>query len=88
MKVFNGNEFLKSRECTIKLSDGTQHVVKDLSDTAMDALGKLDESTSMANIRTVVAETLRTDVESLKDIGVVELQGALNFLSQSLFVQK
>lgn len=85
MKVFNGQEFLASRECTLTLSDGSSYTVKDLSDDALTNMTKLDETASMSDVRTVMASALNTDVENLKSIGVVELQGAMGFLSESLF---
>ena len=88
MKVFDGNKFLASRECSINFSNGSTYVVKDLSDTALTAMSKIDETTAMTDIRKIVGQALATDVAELKDIGIVELQGALAFLSESLFAQK
>jgi len=88
MKVFDGNQFLKSRECTINLSNGSQYIVKDLTDSAMDAITKIDETTTMEGVRDVVAKAFGTTSDALKGIGVVELQGSLDFLSKSLFDQK
>jgi len=89
MKVFNGADFLKSKTCTIDLSNGEHFVVKDLSDEAMDEITKINDSEStMASIRCTIAKAFKTDIKKLKGVGVVELQGALGFLSESLFDQK
>jgi len=88
MKVFNRAEFLSSKCCEICLSNGSKFMVKDLSDAAMDHISKIDETSDMNQVRNAVALALGTDVDKIKDIGVVELQGALGFLSESLFAQK
>jgi hypothetical protein len=87
MKVFNGAEFLESHACEISLSNGNTYVVKDLSDSAMDHISKIGEGSSMNDVRNVVAEALGTELKGLEKVGVVELQGALGFLSESLFNQ-
>jgi len=87
MKVFNGAKFLESRGCEIELSNGKQYIVKDLSDASMDYISKIGEGSNMADVRNAVASALGTDLEGLEGVGVVELQGALGFLSESLFDQ-
>ena len=54
----------------------------------MDQITKIGEDTTMQTVREAVAKALGTDIEALVGIGVVELQGALAFLSESLFAQK
>ena len=88
MNVFNGAEFLKSKACNIDLSNGNKFIVKDLSDAAMDQITKIDENATMKDVRSAVATALDSNIDQLVGIGVVELQGALAFLSESLFAQK
>ncbi len=85
MKVFDGNEFLASKGCEIKLSNGQKYVVKDLSDDALEALTTLSEETSFSEVRHIVTKALGAKAEDIQDVGIIELQGALNFLSESLF---
>jgi len=87
MKVFNGAKFLETRGCEIELSNGNKFIVKDLSDASMDYISKIGEGSSMGDVRAAVASALGAELDQLTDIGVVELQGALGFLSSSLFDQ-
>jgi len=86
-KVFNGKEFMAQKSCTINLSNGVVATVSEVSDKtmkAMDELGK-NEDSGINEIRTVVALMLGKKPEDLSDIGIVELRGAMDFLSESLF---
>ena len=85
MKVFDGKDFLSSRSCEINLSNGQQYVVKDLSDSTLEALTKMTEETPFAEVRDVARSAIGATVEEIKEVGILELQGALNFLSESLF---
>lgn len=85
MKVFNGEEFLASRGCEINLSNGMKYIVKDLSDSTLEALTSISEDTPFNEVRNVVIQALQAKVEDIEDVGMVELQGALSFLSESLF---
>ena len=86
-KVFDGKSFLAQRETTVTFSNGVTGTVSELNDGAMkalDALGK-DEDTSVVKIREVVAKIVGCPSEKLDDVGVVELRGAMDFLSENLF---
>lgn len=85
MKVFNGKDFLASKGCEINLSNGQKYVIKDLSDDALEALTTLSEESSFSEVRSIVTKALQAKAEDIKDVGIIELQGALNFLSESLF---
>lgn len=85
MKVFDGSEFLSSRSCEINLSNGQKYVVKDLSDTTLEALVNMTEETPFVKVREVARDAIGATADEIKDVGILELQGALNFLSESLF---
>lgn len=85
MKVFDGAEFLASRGCEIKLSNGTKYIVKDLSDEVLEDLTSITEETPFNKVREIVRQALDATPEQIENVGMVELQGALSFLSESLF---
>jgi hypothetical protein len=90
MKAFNGGKFLEEKSASITFSNGKTAVVCEIKDetmTLMDTLGK-DERTGALPIREVVASMCGFTVEDLASIGLVELKGALDFLSESLFSSK
>ena len=85
-KVFDGKSFLAQRETVINFSNGVVGNVSELSDGAMKALDTLnEEDTGVDKIREVVATIVGVEAGKLKDIGVVELRGAMDFLSENLF---
>lgn len=85
--VFNGKEFLESKAAPIELSNGFTTTVREVSDKQMEVLSALGAKTEPSNedIRVVVATLLNTDVASIKEIGLVELRGVMDFLTGHLF---
>jgi hypothetical protein len=85
-KVFNGGEFLNQRETKIDFSNGIVASVKELSDDGMKALDSLsDAGKGIDDIRATVATICGRKPSDLKDVGIVELRGVMDFLSESLF---
>jgi hypothetical protein len=85
--VFNGKEFLSSKAVDIELSNGFKTKVQEINDVQMDKLaelGKVEEPTTK-EIRATVANLLDADVESLTGIGLIELRGVMDFLTERLF---
>lgn len=89
MKEFNGLDFLKSKAVKLTLSNNLSVEVSEISDFAMDKLSKLEEENAgVGEIKAAFAEICNISVEQLKTIGIVELRGALDFLTESLFATK
>jgi hypothetical protein len=85
-KVFNGGEFLKSKSTKINFSNGIVADVGELSDAGMKALDSLGEAgKGIEDIRQCVGTICGKKPEELKDVGIVELRGVMDFLSESLF---
>jgi len=84
MKIFDGKQFLASKTCQINLSNGRTYVVKDLSDDVLQAITEITEQTPIADIRKVIAKAIGAKSEDITDVGMIELQGVLAFLSESL----
>jgi hypothetical protein len=85
-KVFDGGKFLESHSCTVKLSNGLSVTVSELSDKTLELLDKLgDENSSVKDIRVTLAEALNVEPQALEKVQIVEMRGALDFLSKSLF---
>jgi len=86
-KVFDGKAFMASKACTIQLSNGIVANVSELDDKTMKAMEDLgnNENAGLGEIRSVVATICSKQPEDLKSIGIVELRGVLDFLSENLF---
>jgi hypothetical protein len=85
-KVFNGGEFLKAKATKINFSNGVVADVGELSDAGMVALDSLgDAGKGIKDIRETVGTICGVDAKELKNIGIVELRGVMDFLSESLF---
>jgi hypothetical protein len=85
-KVFNGGEFLKSKSTKINFSNGIVADVGELTDAGMKALDSLGEpGKGIEDIRQCVATICGKDVKDMKTVGIVELRGVMDFLSESLF---
>ncbi len=85
-KVFNGGEFLKQKATKINFSNGIVADVGELSDEGMKALDSLgDADKGIADIRKCVALICGKEPKDLSTIGIVELRGVMDFLSESLF---
>jgi hypothetical protein len=86
-KVFNGPDFLAKQTVSLTLSNGVTAKISELSDgtmKAMETLGK-NEDAGIQEIRAIVATICNKKVEELKEVGIVELRGAMDFLSENLF---
>jgi len=88
MKVFNGGEFLKEKAVEIVFSNGKSAKVSELTDETLALMETLGDKKGTEPIREVIASVCKLPVEELKDLGLVELKGALDFLSESLFSSK
>ena len=86
-KVFSGKEFLANKAVKVDFTNGVVATVNEISDKAMasmESLGKNDES-GLKEIREVVALMCGEDASKLAGIGIVELRGVMDFLSENLF---
>jgi len=80
-------ELLAQKACTVNLSNGVVAVVNEVNDKAMRAMDELgkNEDSGINEIRLVVALMLGKKPEDIKDVGIVELRGTMDFLSENLF---
>lgn len=85
MKAFNGNDFLATKSASVTFSNGKTVVVREISDETLTLMDTLGDKKGTEPIREVIASMCKFKVEELQDIGLVELKGALDFLSESLF---
>jgi len=86
-KVFDGKKFLDSKMVTVNFSNGVIGQVTEISDAQMAVLDSLGntENTGVEFIRDAVAKLVNVKGEDIKQIGIVELRGVMDFLSESLF---
>ena len=85
-KVFSGGDFLKSKEVTVTFSNGAVATLAELTDKGMKALDGLgDEGKGVKDIREAVCTICNLPEGKLAEIGIVELRGVMDFLSESLF---
>ena len=87
MEVFDGGKFLESKATKLVFSNGTEVTVTDITDVQMkkmDELGK-DENPSTESVREVAAAMMNIDVTQISTVGIVELRGAMDFLTERLF---
>lgn len=85
MRAFNGKDFLSEKAASITFSNGKTAVVSELSDETLALMDTLGDKKGTEPIREVIASMCKFEVAELSSIGLVELKGALDFLSESLF---
>lgn len=87
MKVFNGKEFLEQKAAQLDLSNGLTVTVTDIDDAVMDKLSEFESNSNVkvSELKTIFAQICGCDVKELSNVGIVELRGALDFLTGSLF---
>lgn len=90
MQVFDGKAFMEEKSVEIKLTNGFTTVVAELTDeqlSKMEELGKEfdDKDGGVGVARKMVANLLNTDPDKLKGVGMVELRGVMDFLTERLF---
>ena len=84
MQVFNGKDFLDSKGCQFDLSNGQTYVVKEIRPEQLDEVMKMPDEPDSKAMTAAIASILDCPPEELKDIGVVELKGVMDFLSENL----
>jgi hypothetical protein len=85
MKVFNGSKLLEDKGVSITFSNGKTAVVTEISDETLELINNLTDKSGAAPMRSIVESMCKFEEGALAAIGLVELKGAMDFLSESLF---
>lgn len=85
--VFNGKDFLATKAAEIEFSNGLKVTVCEVNDEQMEMLSALgsEEAPTSDSVRKAVAALVGTEAEALKNVGLIELRGAMDFLTERLF---
>jgi hypothetical protein len=84
MATFNGKEFLASKKVKVDLSNGQSFEVCEISQETMDELDQLGDDASKVTLKDQLAKLCGVDKSAFEGVGVVELRGVMDFLSDSL----
>lgn len=89
-KIFEGTKFLDDRAVTLNLSNGKHYDVREVMPEVMADISKLEkEGNENANaMREILSKITSVEPKELKDLGMVEMKGAVDFLLESLFDMK
>ena len=84
MEVFNGAKFLESKGCKFELTNGKAFEVREVRPEQLDKIMKMPDEPDANSMKVAVAGVLDCEVSELDEIGIVELKGVMDFLSENL----
>ena len=84
MQVFDGKKFLEEKGCEFVLSNGKTYEVHEVRPEQLDEVTKMPDDPDSKAIVRAVASMLDVPPEELDGIGIVELKGVMDFLSENL----
>jgi hypothetical protein len=83
METFKGKDFLEGKKVKIELSNGQAFEVSEISQEIMDSLEKMEGSEGVT-LKDQLAHLCAVDKSTFDEVGVVEMRGVMDFLSENL----